>query len=143
MQMYNALVEVQTKTAAADVADDLIDDLASFHPAVSTSARGWLEVRISLPAETLAQATRIATLVISDATGAEPIACEVMTEAEFDAREGWAPLPQLVSVTEAAKLLGVTRQSVLERIQRGTLQGEKVGDTYVLPRGQFGSPAVS
>ncbi|MCW2751716.1 MAG: hypothetical protein JWR83_2826, partial [Aeromicrobium sp.] len=49
-------------------------------------------------------------------------------------REGWEPVPDLVSVTEAAQLLGVTRQAVLDRINRKTLPAEKVGREYVIPR---------
>ena len=45
-----------------------------------------------------------------------------MTEREF------------LSVTEAANLLGITRQAVLKRIRAGRLRAMKVGHGYVLPR---------
>lgn len=33
-----------------------------------------------------------------------------------------------ITVTEAAKRLGITRRAVLGRIERGTLPAEKIGD---------------
>lgn len=39
-----------------------------------------------------------------------------------------------VSVTEAAQILGVTRQAVLDRISRSTLPAEKAGRDYAIPR---------
>lgn len=41
---------------------------------------------------------------------------------------------QLYSVTEVADLLGVTRQAIIDRINRGTLEAEKVGETFVIPK---------
>lgn len=43
-------------------------------------------------------------------------------------------MPPLVSVSEAAAVLGVTRQAVLDRIKRGTLDATKVGRQYVIRR---------
>jgi hypothetical protein len=39
----------------------------------------------------------------------------------------------LLSVTETAFALGVTRDEVLRRIENGTLLGRKVGSTWVVP----------
>jgi excisionase family DNA binding protein len=39
---------------------------------------------------------------------------------------------QLVSVTQCAERKGITRQSVLQAIQRGDLSAEKVGNNYVI-----------
>lgn len=141
-QMYNALVEVDRKVDARDVHEDEFGDvlqlLAQHHPALSVSPRGWAEARISLPAESLAQASATACVLVGQAFGAEAIAAQVMTEAEFLARQGWEPVPELVSVTEAAELLGVTRQAVLDRISRKTLPATKVGEGrtsgWVIPR---------
>jgi excisionase family DNA binding protein len=38
-----------------------------------------------------------------------------------------------VGTTEAASLLGITRQAVLKRIRAGTLPARKVGRNYVIP----------
>ncbi|MGH1563012.1 helix-turn-helix domain-containing protein [Mumia sp. DW29H23] len=133
MQMYNALVEVARKGLDEDFADDLIAALEHHHPAVGESPRGWVSARISLPAESLAQASTTAVALVEAATGAAAIACEVATETEFDAREGFVSAPELVSVTQAAESLGVSRQAVLDRIARRTLPATKVGRDYVIP----------
>ena len=38
-----------------------------------------------------------------------------------------------VGTSEAARLLGISRQAVLKRIRTGTLPGRKVGRNYVIP----------
>lgn len=43
-------------------------------------------------------------------------------------------IPDLVSVTEAAAILGVTRQAVLLMAGNGQLAGVKVGATWVFRR---------
>jgi excisionase family DNA binding protein len=43
-------------------------------------------------------------------------------------------IPDLVSVTEAAEMLGVTRQAVLLMAGNGQLPGRKVGATWVFRR---------
>jgi hypothetical protein len=93
---YTAAVEVATKHQL-DV-DELISALSEYEAAVGTSPRGWLEVRLSLPASNLAAACATALSVASAATGAEAIACEVMTERESDERETFVPFQR-----EAAK----------------------------------------
>ena len=87
---YTAAVEVATKHQL-DV-DELIAALSQYEPAVGTSPRGWLEVRLSLAATNLASACATALSVASAATGAEAIACEVMTERESDERKRFVPL---------------------------------------------------
>lgn len=43
-------------------------------------------------------------------------------------------IPDLVSVTEAAELLGITRQAVLKMVSRDQLPGARIGTTYVFRR---------
>jgi hypothetical protein len=88
---YNAAVEVATKQPL-DV--DQVSALREYQPQVGTSPRGWLEVRISLSSTSLANACATALAVATAATGAEAIACEVMTERESDDREGLVPRPR-------------------------------------------------
>lgn len=131
---YNARIEYQTRE---DIDDRLLDALADYHPATGRAPRGWVEAIITLPAENLRQAATTALAVAEAAHVAPLLAVEVLPTAEFDARHGLTPLPDLVSVTEAALLLGVSRQAVLQRLERGTLAGSKVGDTWVVQRGQL------
>lgn len=132
MKMYNAHVEVDRRDDY-DV-DQVMEQLQAFHPAVGTSRRGYADAQISLPGETLAGATAAAVAVVEAAYDAPAVAAVVMTEAEFDARQGWEPVPDLVGVTEVAQLLGVSRQRVLQMIAEKKLPAEKVGREYVIPR---------
>lgn len=89
---YTAAVEVATKHALE--VEQLTLALADYRPAVGTSPRGWLELRISVPATSLAQACITALAVAAAATGAEAIACEVMTERESEQRDWFVPEPR-------------------------------------------------
>lgn len=122
MRMYNAAVEVDTKEISEDYVDALMDKLKPYHPAIGTSPRGWLQVRISVPAEALVQASMTAVIVVETETGRTAIVCEVMTEEEFDAREGFTTEPELVSAAQAAEILGVSRERVRQLAGVGRLQ---------------------
>ena len=80
---YNAAVEVATRETL-DL--DQVPELSDYRAEVGTSPHGWLEVRLSLSATSLAHACATAVSVASAATGAEAIACEVITERESDDR---------------------------------------------------------
>lgn len=138
MQMFHATVEIDKRDAFG--VDAMMDALASYHPAIGQSVRGFASATISLPAETLAQACTTAAAVVSAAFGGPAIAAVVMTEPEFLARQGWAPVPDLVSVSEAAQLLGISRQAVLQRIGSKSLPAEKVGRGYAIPRSALTPP---
>lgn len=128
MKMYNAAVEVATKGAAAEhLADELMDSLASYSAAVGTSPRGWLEARISVPAETIVQASNTAIAVVEQATGSAAIAVEIMTEDEFAARQGFIVEPDIVNALEAGTILGVSATRVRQLAADGRLQEVSVG----------------
>lgn len=86
--MYVAAVEVAT-TRQLDV-DEAMKTLADYHPVLGTSPRGWVEVQISVSATGLAHACTTAAAIARAATGAEALACQVMTEWEYEARHGLA-----------------------------------------------------
>lgn len=139
MRDYNAVIEVTYRPEGTgidgDLADKIFDDLAACSPAISISERGWLEITITLPAESLIDATATALKVVNVATKSDPVSIAVTTTDEFDRRVGLVPrVPDLVSVTEAAEILGVSRQAVMDRINRKTLQARKVGREYVIHR---------
>lgn len=87
-----------------------------------------------MPADTLLQAVSTAMAVIEQAGDAGVVALEVMSTAEFDARLGFAPVPDLVSVSEAAELLAVTRQRILQMLAERKLSGTRIGKSNVIPR---------
>ena len=87
--MYVAAVEVET-THQVDV-DEAMSKLVDYHPAViGRSPRGWVEVQISFSATGLAHACTKAAAIARVATGAEGVACQVMTRQEYEARQGLA-----------------------------------------------------
>lgn len=85
--MYVAAVEVET-TRQVDVAEAM-EKLEDYYPAlVGMSPRGWVEVQVSFSATGLAHACTKAAAIARVATGAEALACRVMTKVEYEARKG-------------------------------------------------------
>lgn len=82
--MYVAVVEVATRQEVDR--DEAMRQLADYRPSIGTSPRGWAEVQLSFMATGLAHACTKAAAVARAATGAESIACQVMTEHEYVAR---------------------------------------------------------
>ena len=111
-----------------------LGELEEFRPALSNSTRGWRSATVTVPGASLRQAIATAVALVEAAYAAPAIAVEAMTEAEADVRQGWVQTPDLVSVTQAAELLGVSRQRVLQRIRENTLPATQVGRDYVIPR---------
>jgi excisionase family DNA binding protein len=129
-EMFNAVAECDAPAAAAE---QLLEALADYSPAVGRSPFARTEVTVSLPATSLRQAVATALRVLGDAV--EPhqlLSLEVLTTADFDRRSGLIPVPDLVSVTEAAKALGVSRQAVLQRIESGSLPATRVGRGWAI-----------
>jgi excisionase family DNA binding protein len=51
-----------------------------------------------------------------------------------DVTDNLAPTEQIVSVSEAAEHLGITRSAVIKAAQAGRLKGKKIGKTWALLR---------
>lgn len=126
---YNVRVELDTRN---DIDELLVDRLAAYHPATGRTARGRVEVILTVPAADLVQLMQTTVAVLAKSVDAPVLAVEVMTTDEFDRRLGQEPMPALVSVTEASARLGVSRQAVQQRLDAGTLPGQKVGNTWVV-----------
>lgn len=129
MTDYNVRVELDTRD---HIDNELVDHLAAYHPATGRTPQGRVEVWITLPAVTLTEAVRLGLLLVGAVSRTTLVAVEAMTTAEFDRRLGQESMPALVSVTEAAEQLGVSRQAVQQRLDAGTLPGQKVGKTWVV-----------
>ena len=134
---YAAHIELTETQPTNDRVLALMDALATYHPAVGISPRGYLDAQITVPAESLAQAITTAVAVVEAAAGVPALRAEVMTEAEFDAREGYVPMPDLVSITEFAELMGITRQRAIQMVAENKLTtAQKVGKTIVIARSE-------
>lgn len=117
------------KSGAEAFVDDAMTKLEAWHPALS-SEHGHVVATITLPADSLGQAVATALAVVAQV--GTPIAVEALPEEVRDQRQGLAPVPDLLSVTEVAEQLGVTRQRVLAMIDSGKVPATRVGTTYAV-----------
>lgn len=136
---YNATIELDTRD---NVDEQLLDALTEYHPATGRGPRGRVQVIITLPATSLAQAASTALAVVGAAGVAPTLSLEVLPTVEYDRRHGLQPLPELVSVTQAAEIAGVSRQAILQRLESGSLAGAKIGNAWVVQRDHLTRPAV-
>lgn len=124
-----------TFTPADGVDDDeLVDRLVDYHPAVGPSdlVPGAREAVITLPAASLSQAITTVRAVASPLGILHGL--EIVPTAAWDRRLGRTTNgDDLIGVTEAAGVLGVTPQAVRERLAAGTLPGRKIGRNWALP----------
>lgn len=139
---YNATLTVTPSSPVEDddAVDVLMDAFADYHPAVgdAPASPGALQAVVTVPAHTLAQAVATATALaaqVGDLEGIEVIPTEV-----WDRREGLKiDDVELVSVTEAATILGLTSQAIRDRITAGTLPGRKIGRNWLVPTAALAS----
>jgi excisionase family DNA binding protein len=131
---YNATVEVAHRGKIEDAAERLVTALEGYSPATGRSLLGRLDVTITVPAESLRQAATTALAVVEAAAGRPAVSVQVLPTDDFDRLNGLEPMPELLSVTEAAGVLGVSRQRVLQLVEAGTLPAQKVGNAVVLFR---------
>ncbi|MCR6647814.1 MAG: helix-turn-helix domain-containing protein [Cellulomonas sp.] len=132
---YNARVDLDRPAPAGhddEWTDHVLAELAGHSAAVSRALDGRTAIDLTLPADSLRQAVTTALALVTHAAAAEPIGVEVITTAAFDRRHGAEPVGQLLSVTEAASALGVSRQAVLQRIEAGSLPASRVGNAWAI-----------
>ena len=139
---YNATLTITPSSPVED--DDTIDALmeafAAYHPAVgdAPASPGALQAVVTVPAHTLAQAVATATALATQVGDLEGI--EVIPTQVWDRREGLKiDDVELVSVTEAATILGLTSQAIRDRITAGTLPGRKIGRNWLVPTAALAS----
>lgn len=129
---YTVTVETAVKATPAG-GDAVLDALADYHAAVWPSDTGRLVVVLTLPAESLRQAVSTGLALVEQTTG-RAVTVEALPTDVADARDGVPVLPALVGVSEAAEILGVSRQRVLQLVAAGTLPAQRAGNAVVLQR---------
>lgn len=135
MTSYNVTVEMNLGPKLAEgAADTMLGRLEGFSPAIGYSDHRRLEVTLTVPAETLWQAVHQGVLLAEEGTRLKAIHVEAIATDLFDARLGLPAMPELVSVSEAAEILEITRQRVLQLVQGGQLPSARVGNGVVIPR---------
>lgn len=134
MEYWNAIIELTGTFTESTLDEDLLDRFADWHASIGRSINGQLELTLSVPAENLRQATLTVLSLIADEEVVNPSQLRILTAADFDRENGLQPVPPLLSVTEAAALLNISRQRVLQMIHEGKLHGLKVGAGWALTR---------
>ena len=139
---YNATLTIAPFSPVEDddAVDDLMEAFADYHPAVgdAPASPGAVQAVITLPAHTLAHAVAPAPPQAPHVGALEGI--EVIPTQVWDRREGLKVDDiELVSVTEAATILGLTSQAIRDRITAGTLPGRKIGRNWVVPAAALAS----
>lgn len=126
---HTVRIELDTRE---DVDARLVADLGSYRPDVARGPRGHVLVTITVPADTVVQAVQTAVAVVAQASPAPVLAVEALPAEESEKREGLTPVPRLLSVSETASELGVSRQAVLQRIDSGSLPAVRIGSTWAV-----------
>lgn len=118
---------------------EFLEALDAYDGILGDSATG-AQAAVKVEADTLAEACAEACAIVSDVLGADAVGCQIVTAAAFRREFGIHPelaeieVGDLMSVSEAAELLGVSRQAVLGRIASGTLAATKVGREWAISR---------
>lgn len=144
MEYWNVIIELDHAYADDGVDEDVLDAFAEWHAAIGRTMGNRLEVTLTIPAENLHQAALTALSLLGHFKGLPSArSMSVLRTADFDRRNGLEPVPPLVSVTEAAMSLGITRQRVLQMIHDGALHGIKVGNSWALVRTEIDTMRVA
>lgn len=134
MTDYNARIELDSRDFDDSATDALTDVVADYHGVVARAVHGGrVELIFTVPADTLRQAVLTALSIVL-ATGHQVHGIEVLPTETFHERVDAAPVPELLSVPQAAEVLGVSRQRALQLASGGQLDAVKVGDTWAIPR---------
>lgn len=135
MTEFNIRMEFNQHTLDEATIDGVLDACAAFHPSISRAASGLIELVLTIEAESLVDAVTWSTPFVAEGIfPSDLVLIEVMATATFDARSKWVPLPELVSVAQAATEIDRTSQTVLNAIADGRLQATEVGRIKVIPR---------
>lgn len=124
---YNVTAELDTAMddLDADQADAYLAAFADYSPVIARSDLGRADLILSLPAQTLWQAIATTRSLLADLSIAR---ISIESAEDFDRRSTYGTIPPLISITQAAQRLGMTRAGVQKRIEKGTIPAVRVGD---------------
>lgn len=141
---YTARVELDApvptaRAAQEDRADQLVEALAPYGGAIGRTLANRWELIFTVPAADVRQAASTAVAVATDLAGVPVYALEVLPADEHDRRLGVTPVPELLSVAEAAEALGVSEAAVRKRIDRPnpTIHAVRIGKGWAVPRSEI------
>lgn len=149
-EMFNVRDEYAVDGLTEAAAEAIAVNLTAFSASVSAPARGRVSVRITIPATDAGQAARAAAAVTAEALdaaglgGAAHVGIEVLTERDFDAREQFEAVPELVSVGDIAARLGISRQAALRQLKESGhwRTAQFVGGSWVASRSELDERAA-
>ncbi len=130
---YQAEMELSGKTLSDTETDKALDELPGLSAVISHDGP-HPRVLLTINAESVVQATVLSVAAVERATGRTVVTLEVTPTELWDARQGFVPVPPLAGVTEAAEILGVSRQRVLQLVDAGKLPAQRVGNALVFAR---------
>ncbi len=104
-----------------------------YSPAVGTSPAGRLDATLTVPADSVYEATAARRGRGAADCRAAAVRIDALDGDEHDAVQGFDQIPDLVSVSQAAEILQVSRQRVQQMIDAGQfVTARKVGNATVL-----------
>ena len=131
---YQIDAELTGRPLTDTEAEHALDGLPGMSAVIGDN-QGRPDVLATLEAADVVQATTIAVAVIERATGRTVTGVQVMPTQEWDRRQGFVPIPELVGATEAANMLGVSRQRIAQLVDEGKLPARRAGNALVFARG--------
>ncbi|UGT64699.1 helix-turn-helix domain-containing protein [Nocardia asteroides] len=124
---FNVIAEL-AEADSDSAAVQLLTEFAEFHAALAHSAFGRTELILTMEAPDLTSATSRALAALA---AWEVTSIQAMLTDDFD-RMAEMTLPALMTVTDAATALGITRTRVQQLIDQGKLTARKVGSAWIL-----------
>ena len=110
-----------------DAGEMVLGELLQHPPGGAWGPAGRIRVTISIQATSLARAAARGSEILSQR---HPLRCvRVLREQDRDDDLE----DELLSVSQAAQALKISRASVVKRIDAGSLPASKIGNTYVIP----------
>lgn len=131
MTSYTAHFEIDV-SPTENRTDSLLDALAAWSPAVGRSDHGRLEGTVTFEAPTVWKAIGLARETFEGIVP-DPIRFELLPTAVFDRRSDEGDEDrEPIGVNEAAMLLDLSRQRVLQMIHEGKLDATSVGRSWAI-----------
>lgn len=130
---YQIDAELTGKPLTDTEVDHALDGLPGMSAVISDS-HAHPDILLTISADDVVQATALAVAVIERATARTVTAVQVMPTEVWDARQGFVPVPELIGATDAAALLGVSRQRIAQLVDEGKLPARRAGNALVFAR---------
>ncbi|MBW3084203.1 hypothetical protein KEM60_00389 [Austwickia sp. TVS 96-490-7B] len=137
MNTYRVEVELDRRFPDDDEIDTIMDRLHEFDGTIGSNPGAGPVMSMFVPAESARQAVVMGESIAREF--GEAVSIEALRADLWEKREGWEPIPELMSVTEVAEDLGVSRQRVQVMIDTGKVPAKKVGKTWVVAKSSLGA----